>query len=551
MEAPFALLRQQQGRLLLVAVNPAAAAAGLTPGQPLAAARILVPDLVVRPEEAAADRAALRRLLDWGRRYSPWVALDPASALGEGEGVADDEAGFGGDAALWLDITGCGHLFGGEAALVDDLLRRLARGGLGGRAGVAATPGAAWALARHATDPAHPTAVLAPEADLARALAQLPLAGLRLAPATLELLRRLGLEQIGQLYELPPATLAPRFGPLLAQRLRQALGQLPEAIGPARLEEPLWVRRAFAEPLSTPEDLGRVLALLAEELAALLARRGLGARRLDLAGHRVDGSVTRLSVGLSRPGRDPRHWLRLFQPKQDRLDPGFGIEVVTLAAPLADTLVAEQGRLSTSAAAVLPLPQRERVGVRGGGSLHLVPEAPADPTHLARALSRASSPSAEGVGLSPELPADLAALVDRLENRLGREAVRRLDLLERHWPEDAVAATAPAAPRPADRPVWASPRPLYLLRRPEPLEAVELRADQAPAGFTWRRRHLTLSQAEGPERITPAWWQPGRAGEAPRDYWQVEDQEGRRYWLYRSETPAGVPPRWFVHGLFA
>ena len=519
--APLALLRRQQGRLLLAAVDARAAAQGLAAGQPLAAARTLVPDLEVRPEEPAADRAALRRLLDWCRRYTPWTALDPESALGAVAGeAAEGETGLGGDAALWLDISGCAHLFGGEAALAADLLARLARGGLGARAGIAATPGAAWALARHATTPEHPAAVLPPEADLKRALAPLPMAALRLPEETRELLRRLGLEQVGQLYDLPPATLAPRFGALLAQRLRQALGALPE-------------------------DLARALALLAGELAALLARRGLGARRLVFAGHRVDGTASRIAIGLGRPNREPRHWLRLFQPKRERLDPGFGIEVVTLEAAEAEPLAAEQGSLA--ATTVPPLPSSERAGVRGGGSLRLVPGAgPAAPGPFTRALPLAPSPP-EGEG---EISPALAALVDRLENRLGTGTVRRLDPLERHWPEDAVAAAAPAAPRPADRPRWASPRPLYLLRRPESVDAMLLGADQAPARFTWRRRQLEVGQAEGPERIAPAWWQPGRAAEPTRDYWRVEDREGRRYWLYRSAAAEGAE-RWFVHGLFA
>jgi len=518
-QAPLALLRQQQGRLLLAAVDPAAAAQGLTPGQTLAAARTLVPDLVARPEQPAADLAALERLRAWCQRYTPWTALDPDSALGSGG------AGLGGDAALWLDVSGCAHLFGGEAALADDLLARLARGGparggLSARAGLAATPGAAWALARHATTPAHPAAILPPEAELKRALAPLPVAALRLPGEIRELLHRLGLEQVGQLHDLPPATLAPRFGGLLARRLRQALGTLPEPIGPARPAEPLWVRRAFAEPLLAPEDLARALALLAGELAALLARRGLGARRLVFTGHRVDGTASRIAIGLGRPNREPRHWLRLFQPRQERLDPGFGIEIVTLEATAADPLAVEQARLPATPRAPVPL--------------RLITERPAS-----------------GESCAPDLAPALAALVDRLENRLGAATVRRLDALERHWPEDAVAAAAPAAPRPPDRPRWASPRPLYLLRRPEPLDSLALGPDQAPARFAWRRRQLEIAQAEGPERITAAWWQPGRAALPARDYWRVEDREGRRYWLYRSEAGEDAPPRWFVHGLFA
>ena len=59
-----------------------------------------------------------------------------------------------------------------------------------------------------------------------------------------------------------------------------------------------------------------------------------------------------------------------------------------------------------------------------------------------------------------------------------------------------------------------------------------------------------MVRAEGPERLLGEWWHidppdGSEAGEAPpRDYFRVEDEDGRRYWLYRS---AG---RWFLHGLF-
>jgi protein ImuB len=73
--------------------------------------------------------------------------------------------------------------------------------------------------------------------------------------------------------------------------------------------------------------------------------------------------------------------------------------------------------------------------------------------------------------------------------------------------------------------------------------------DRPPARFIWRRRSFQLAQAEGPERLEPGWWRPEEENEAGRDYWRVEDQDGRRFWLYRR-IEAGAP-RWFLHGLFA
>lgn len=455
---------------------------------PLAAARSLLPDLRTAPEDAMADRAALERLLRWCGRYTPWVAEDPDCALLTG--------GLGGEAALLLDITGCAHLFGGEAVLADDLLARLARSGLGARLGIAPTLGAAWALARHATDAKAPAAILPPGGDLAAALAGLPVTGLRLPGEATELLARLGLRRIGQLYDLAPAALTPRFGPLVTRRLRQALGTLAEPLGPAQPPDLPWVRRGFAEPIATPEDVARALSLLLAELCDLLERRGLGARRVEARGYRVDGTEARLAIGLAQPSRALRHLERLFAPQRERLEAGFGFEVMTLAAPQVEPLGARQSGL-------------ERLGDEA---------APAE---------------------------DLAALIDRLDNRLGAGSVRRPALHESHWPEDAALRAASFAELAAEPPRARLPRPLYLLRRPEPVEVLAEVPEGPPVRLIWRRRRLALSRAEGPERILPAWWQPVRAGESPRDYYRVEDEAGHRYWLYRAGE------RWFLQGIFA
>ena len=130
-EIPFATVIEAAGRRLLAAVNPAAAAAGLAPGMPLADALSFLPGLATAAAEPAEDMAALRRLAEWCGRYSPWTAPDGA------DGVR-------------VEITGSAHLWGGEVALAADLTARLDRQGIACRIAVADTLGAAWALARFA-----------------------------------------------------------------------------------------------------------------------------------------------------------------------------------------------------------------------------------------------------------------------------------------------------------------------------------------------------------------------------------------------------------------
>ncbi len=299
--------------------------------------------------------------------------------------------------------------------------------------------------------------------------------------------------------DLPPAALEPRFGPELACRLRQALGAAPEALSPLVPVPPLLARRVLAEPIVTVEAVAYGLDVLAAELCRRLEAGQQGARRLELTVYRVDGSLRRLALGTSRPSRDPAHFGRLFAGRLVRIDPGFGIEVMTLAAPVSERLTALQL-------------------VLGPG----------------------------GVGRGQRGSGDLAGLVDRLEARLGPGRVVRQAPRESHLPERAVrrvSALAPGAPAGWRR---GRPRPLRLLGPPEAIEAVALLPDHPPARFRWRRVRHRVVRAEGPERIAPEWWRDevGQAGAPARDYFRVEVADGRRYWLYRAGT------RWFLHGVF-
>jgi protein ImuB len=480
------------GRALVATVDAVAAANGVAPGLSLADARAMVPALRVHPADPAGDAAALDWLAEWCTRYTPWTAVE----------ASDD----GNGAALWLDVAGCAHLFGGEGALLGDLLTRLGRFGHAARAAIADTPGAAWAAARFIDDPQGAGIVLAPKAARDR-LIPLPVAALRLPAVMAAELQRLGLRRVGDLLPMPRASLARRFGSLLADRLDQALGLLDEPLSPRRPIVPHQVRLAVAEPVLTAEGIAEALRRLLRRLCRQFDAEQVGARRLELSLYRVDGTVQRTGIGTSRPNREPQALERLFAERIVSIDPGFGIEAMALTAPQVEPLVALQTALVTN-----PPPRS------GGG---------------------------QGGGNGPEL----ASLIDTLGNHLGFDSLRSLSPRESHIPERAVAAVSPLADR--KQTAWPTlpPRPLRLFARPEPIEAIALLPDHPPVMFRWHARLHRVRHAEGPERIESEWWQPADEAAHPRDYFRIEDDSGRRFWLYRD----GQPPnggKWYLHGLF-
>ena len=128
---PFAVTADRNGAQVIVSLNPEAERAGLRLDQPLRDATAMCPDLLTRPANPQAEAAFLTVLRRWAGKFSPWVAEEPPHSL-------------------VIDLTGCAHLFGGEAALMAQVELDCADLGLTMRAGIADTPGAAWALARFA-----------------------------------------------------------------------------------------------------------------------------------------------------------------------------------------------------------------------------------------------------------------------------------------------------------------------------------------------------------------------------------------------------------------
>ncbi len=460
-------------------MNLAAAKAGLRIGQAVAHATALTPGLVLHDLDAEADRAALLRLALWAQRlYSPTVAADAPDGL-------------------VIDATGCAHLFGGEEAMLVDIRRRLAKAGLSAQAAIADSWGGAHALARFSR---RAIFISAPGA-IGRDLHALPASALRLPIDLVSALSKLGFDRVGELEATAKGPLTHRLGLEPVRRLDQAFGRKAEPIEPVFAAETPRVARVFAEPIGAPETMARYLTQLTAELCARLEDQGQGAKGLDAFFFRVDNRIEATRVGLASPSRDAPRLAKLLIEKLERVDPGFGVERMVLAAPGAE-----------------PLAYRQDQALSG-----------------------------------PKAKADLAALIDTLSNRLGSEHVYRLTSADSDLPERSVRKAPPlerptAFSWPAD---W--PRPTRLFRHPEPIDTVALLPDQPPASFTWRGVRRRVRRADGPERVFGEWWKADAELARSRDYYQVEDQAGERYWIYRDgdgEDFETGSQRWFIVGVF-
>ncbi len=566
-DAPFVLVESGVRGLTISAVNAVAANDGIRVGTSLADVRAAFPAVVSRAAEPQKDRIALLRLARWAGRYGPNRhadgSFDAGTSAGTHTGLRNGSGGSGVQGnrlwdGLWIDITGVAHLFGSEEALLDDLVHKLASFGLTTRVGLADTLGAAHALARFGCDD-DASWVLAPEGLTKAALNDIPVEALRLAPQRVLLLKRLGLRRIGQLIDIPRANLERRFRSSEAAadvlgRLDQALGLEPEPRRPMATPPVLSKARQFAQSLMTSAAIEAVVDDLCVDLCNELQSNHVAAKAIRLSLYRSDGTMAEIVASMSAPCWDRTHMAHLIKPKLETVDAGFGIDVVRLDALRVTRHRNEQAALTT------------------GG--------------IVDALARSAHP---------------AALIDRLSNRFGRDAVTVLVPCTSHIPEraearrSALCGPAPCDPAPrgpaydepkanaiAPRaltrttgtsiatyvPPWpyakAPRRPAFLLGRPEPIQVVAEVPDGPPVRFIWRRVERRIARAQGPERIAPEWWRvlhiaddDARAAKLPRprDYYTIEDQQGAAYWVFRhglyGADDCDQPPQWFLHGLYA
>jgi len=523
--APLAVVESRGPAEVISATCAKGSANGVLRGMSLRDACAICPDLQTRLRNAPAEAAFLQVLLRWAGRFSPWASCD-------------------GEDGVLLDITGCAHLFGGEAGMVAEITSATTRMGLTCHVGVADTRGAAWALARFAgqdagsdrsgdaidmearatrsraskkrhwerggTAPsnvvrrAHQGTIATPGA-VADALKPLPVAALRLPPETVATLSRLGLRRVADLMDQPRAPLSRRFGPNVVLRLDQALGAQPEPLSPAAPPDHFALRLTLPEPIGLTQDIVAGIDRLLDGLCRKLQDRGRVARVVTLEAHRADHSQQRLEVRLARPSNTPDRLRGLLLMKVDDIDAGFGIDMLRLVARVVE-----------------PVQTRQPVGHGGAGQA------------VAQRLQAQNA---------------LDDLIGRIGARVGLEQITRRHPSDSHVPEKSAQTLAAAFSEPAAAwPQPARPRPLRLWT-PETVLAPPVATP--PERFRWRRRDLQLAQARGPERIAPEWWLDApewRSGQ--RDYWDITTTQGDRLWLFYAHG-ASMSPGWFCHGAFA
>jgi protein ImuB len=491
---PSIVVARQNNALQIFALDDAAARLGLEVGLPLANARAICPQLRVFDADEVSDAKTLNDIAEWCDRFTPLVALDSPHGL-------------------FLDITGCAHLFGGEAAMMRLMCDVLTAQGFAVSAAIAGTSICARTITRHV----HGRIVR--DGEEAEAVEPLPVSALGADETITRGLRRAGLKTIGDVASRARHEITARFGAGFTTLLEHALGQGDAPISPRKPLPDYIVEQRFADPVATEAVISATLSRLAGMLVGAMAQQGKGARRLEARFFRTDGAVRTITVDTGQPVTRAEVIDRLFRERldalSDPLDPGFGFDLIRLSASRTEIVVQQQRDLDAN--------------------VHDNDE--------------------------------LAALIDRIAARIGgRRVVVHLPQ-DTHIPERAVMA-APAQHRltAATHAVWPARiegepplRPLRLFERPEQIKVIAQVPDGPPARFVWRRATHAVVRAEGPERVAMEWWRP--EGEMlTRDYFRVEDEAGLRFWLYRDglydreieqEEGKAVQPNWFMHGLFA
>jgi protein ImuB len=476
-DIPFVFAAPDHGRNMITAVSPLAASQGIEIGMRAADAKALCPGLEVLDDKAGRAARLLKGLGEWCVRYSPVVMADDFSVDG-----------------LFLDVSGCTHLWGGEREYLKEIVSRLKSKGYTVRVAMADTAGAAWAIARFGKI----TPLIAPGMH-AEALLALPPEALRLPEITLAKLSKLGFYQIRSFIGMPRSVLRRRFGEDFLIRLGQALGTVDELITPLQVPVLFQERLPCLEPIKTRIGIEVAISRLLEHLCLRLQNEGKGLRTGVLTCYRIDGKVVQVSIGTSGATCSVSHLFKLFELKIDQIRPALGIELFVLEAPKVDDI----------------LPGQEALW--------------------------AGKP-----GLDDQ---SVIQLLDRVTGKMGADVIHRYVPAARYWPERSANQAVSITEKPIAQWHIDRPRPTELLSKPAPIEVMALIPDHPPKFFIYMGIRHVVVKADGPERIEREWWLD--VGEH-RDYYQVEDELGQRYWLFRSGHYGGEQRhQWFIHGFFA
>lgn len=395
---------------------------------------------------------------------------------------------------LTLDISGCAHLWGGEREYLKTIVNRLRDSGYFVRAAIADTIGTAWAVSRFGTF----TPIIKSGEEL-NALLPLPPMALRLDQTASDKLIKLGLTSINKFISMPRSVLRRRIGEAAMERIEQVLGQKEEQFNPIKLREPYSERLASMEPIRTRKGIEIAIEHLLGVLCKKLILDGMGMRSLILQSFRIDGEVLQTTIGTNSPSVNLPHLLKLFSLKIDSIEPKMGIELFVMDALKVEPLINVQEAFWQQ--------------------------------QMARGDHK------------------VAELLDRLAGKVGNTAIHRFLPEAHYWPERSIKKVVSLnelaqIPWHTDR-----QRPVQLLQIPEAIQVTAPIPDYPPMVFRYQGLIHQIKKADGPERIEREWWLD--KGEH-RDYYQVEDEAGKRYWLFRSgHYQSDKKTGWFIHGFFA
>jgi protein ImuB len=459
--------------MIIKAASTAAEAKGIYTNMVVADCRAILPELQVFDDKPGRAEKLLNALAEWCLRYTPIAAVD----LPDG---------------LILDVSGCAHLWGGEGPYLKDILTKLRGYGYDTRAVMADTIGTAWALSRYGKS------TIVETGKHVDALLPLSPAALRLEPALVQKLEKLGFYQIQSFIKMPRNALRRRFGQVLLSRLDQALGQEMEVIVPIRPIEPYQERLPSFEPIRTAPGIEIALRKLLEQLCKRFIKEGKGLRTCIFKAYRIDNMIQQIAISTIRPSRNVDHLFKLFEIKIPTIEPALGIELFILEAPTVEDVSITQDVLWNTA--------------------------------------------------SKDDDTGIAELLDRLAGKVGLHAIHRYLPAEHYWPERSIKLAASLQEKPLTEWRIDMPRPVHLLSKPEPIEVTVPIPDYPPMLFHYKGKLHNVKKADGPERIEQEWWlEKGLY----RDYYCVEDEDGARYWLFRLGHYDSDEPKWFIHGFFA
>jgi protein ImuB len=394
---------------------------------------------------------------------------------------------------LLFDATGCSHLWGGDESYLEEIVKKLNNRGYQVRAAIADTLGVAWAVARFGKE----SMVICPGQHI-DALLPLPPEAIRLENETVERLHKLGLHQVSKFISMPRASLRRRFGQHLLMRLDMALGRQEEMIEPVQPVEPFQERLPCMEPIVTAKGIEIALQQLLNTLCHRLMQDQKGLRAAVFKGYRVDGKVEQIEIVTNLPSHNVNHLFKLFEIKLQTIEPALGIELFVLEAPKVED----------------HYPHQEKMWEQSGGLDDI----------------------------------RLSELIDRLSGKVGLHAIHRYVPDAHYWPERSFRPAGTLQEKLTATWRVDKLRPLQLLPIPEPIEVTAPIPDYPPMLFRHKGKLHKIIRADGPERIEQEWWlQQGQH----RDYYRVEDEEGHRYWLFRSGHYDDKKYQWFIHGFFA